>query len=256
MRILFRLLFLISFCGLVILFLGFFGEKSLNRLISYITQKSRYTSVTIIEGWNRQEIARALKEKGVFLDEKDFLNKTADLEGYLFPDTYLFLRGSTPQEVIETLTKNFQKKTKDLNPSKEEIILASILEREAKNFEEKRIIAGIYLKRKAMGIPLQADPTVQYAKYVDLGLAPIIDGKANYWAPITQSDYYSVKSEYNTYLHKGWPKGPICNPGLESIKAAISPKETDYLYFFHRDGQIYFSKTLEEHQEKQKLYSK
>jgi len=255
-RLFLRSLFIISVVSAVILLSAFFGAKFLNKALSYVSQKSRSVSLTIIEGWNRQEIARALKEKGILLDEEDFLNLTVDLEGYLFPDTYVFLRNSQPKEVVEVLTKNFQKRTKELNPSREDIILASILERESKSFEEKRIIAGIYLKRQKAGMPLQADPTVQYAKYVDLGKAPLVEGRVNYWAPISQSDYYSVQSPYNTYLNKGLPKGAICNPGLESIKAALDPKETDYLYFFHSKEQIYFSKTLDEHQQKQRLYLK
>lgn len=190
--------------------------------------------VTIPEGWRLTQIDKYLAEKGV-ISAGELEKIASSNEGYLFPDTYRFLPKIPAAEVRQTMLDNFQKKTVGLNPTRENIILASIVEREAKFDEDRAKIAGVYLNRLEKGMKLEADPTVQYAK--------------GSWDPIKTSDYRSVISAYNTYLNIGLPSGPICNPGLESIKAVLNPEKNGYFYFFHKkDGHAVFSATLEEHE--------
>jgi UPF0755 protein len=112
------------------------------------------------------------------------------------------------------------------------LVVASIVEREAADDADRPQIAAVYENRLKQNMPMDADPTIQYA----LGS----------WDPITASDYQSVQSPYNTYLHTGLPPGPISNPGLKSIQAAITPANTTYLYFFSAKGQLYLSNTYQE----------
>ncbi|MCD5396196.1 MAG: endolytic transglycosylase MltG [Candidatus Pacebacteria bacterium] len=215
--------------------------------------------ITIIEGWNLKEIANYLEEKNLcqkeefflvvnkdFSQEFEFLKdkpKNLNLEGYLFPDTYLVKRTATCEEIIRTFLKNFDKK---LTPKlKEEIkrqnktifeivTMASLLEKEVKTKEEKELVAGILWKRLKVGMPLQVDATITY-----------ITGKKT--IKITY-DELKIDSPYNTYKYLGLPLGPISNPGMESILSAIYPKDSDYWYYLTtKDGKAIFSKTLKEH---------
>lgn len=187
---------------------------------------------TIPEGWRREQIAQKLADEGI-IDANIFLANTKDLEGYLFPDTYQFGLENTPEEVTKKFTDNFKAQTSGLNITKERLILASIIEREAKHDEDRANIAGVYQNRLDLGMNLGADPTIQYAK--------------GDWNTLTKSDFV-LDSPYNTYIYEGLPPTPICNPGIESIKAAINPAQHDYYYFINlADGTTIFSKTLEEH---------
>jgi UPF0755 protein len=136
-------------------------------------------------------------------------------------------------DLIKLMRDNFDKRTKDLKITPETVILASIVEREAKDDAERGAIAQVYINRLAKGMKLEADPTIQYAK--------------GNWKAVLLSEYRSVISPYNTYLNDGLPPGAICNPGLKSIEAVIDPTPHDYLYFFHAKGETFFSKTYEEH---------
>ena len=131
------------------------------------------------------------------------------------------------------------------------VTLASIVEREARLAEERPIIAAIFLKRLRQGMPLEADPTVQYA----LGSDPQSVAAYGYWKKdLTQRDL-EVDSPYNTYRRTGLPPGPIANPGLDAITAVIRPAQTNYLYFVAKeDGSHAFAETLEEHLRNIELY--
>lgn len=192
--------------------------------------------ITIPEGWRVTQIDEFLSQKEIIKAGELIKIASAD-EGYLFPDTYR-LMPNTPAEKIRTeMIENFNKKTASSNISRETIILASIVEREAKFDEDRPKIAGVYLNRLAQNMKLEADPTIQYAK--------------GSWDPITIADYHNVNSPYNTYLFTGLPPGPICNPGLKSIEAVLRPEQNGYFYFFHTtDGHAVFSATLEEHEAK------
>jgi len=194
--------------------------------------------ITIPEGWRVTQIDKLLSDKKIINAGELTLFALSD-EGYLFPDTYRFLPSSEASQIRQEMIDNFNKKVASLKPSRDTIILASIVEREAKFDEDRPKIAAVYLNRLAKGMKLEADPTVQYAK--------------GSWDEIKVSDYRSVKSPYNTYLYAGLPPGPICNPGLKSIEAVLYPDKNDYLYFFHKsDGHAVYSATIEEHEVKLK----
>lgn len=195
--------------------------------------------ITIPEGWRITQIAQYLADKKI-VKYDDFMNLAKDKEGYLFPDTYRISIDSTVVDIIKKMQDDFNIRTIGLGLTSDKLVLASIIEREAKNDAERAKIAGVYQNRLDNDIKLQADPTVQYAK--------------GDWEAPTVSDYTNVRSDYNTYLNKGLPPGPICNPGLASIKAAINPEQHDYFYFFHIDEKTIFSKSEEEHNANKEKY--
>lgn len=189
--------------------------------------------VTIPEGWRVTQIDDLLTQKHI-IKKGDFTTLAKNQEGYLFPDTYHIPLNTSAQKIIEIMSANFKHKTTGLKISASTIILASIIEREAKFDADRPIIASVYLNRIFQSMRLQADPTIQYAK--------------GSWAPITRNDYQNFASPYNTYLVDGYPPTPICNPGLKSIEAAANPAQTDYLFFFSdKQGHAIFSKNLAEH---------
>ena len=230
-----------------------YNTKDLFVLFGNESKKEK--KLTIPEGWSKEQIAEKIVDYG--LDKTKFLALTSSDEGKLFPDTYFIGEKTTEEDLIKRMKENYLQKVSKLTVVDASLILASIVEREAKNDNERSLIAGIYQNRLNIGMALEADPTVQYAKYTDLGLAPIENGKHDYWAPITATDYKGVKSSYNTYLHSGLPPGPICNPGIKSITATVNPAKTDDFYFFHtKSGQIITSGTLDEHNANKTKYLK
>lgn len=220
--------------------------------------------VTIPEGYVLKEVAEEFEKKEL-MDQETFwkLIKSYDLkdcpymkdapdnehrmEGIFYPETYFFEVGSTPEEVFDTIVGHFNKIWKELPENKsglsdyDTLILASMIEKEAKNDKERPTIASVYLNRLDLDMPMQCDATILYAM-------PERKTQLRY------SDY-KYKSIYNTYLHRGLPPTPICNPGVESLKAARQPDDTDYLYYLwdkeEKDGHI-FSKTYKEHLKYQK----
>lgn len=220
-------------------------------LQTFETGKERTVILRIPEGWRREQIARALAE--LRFDSTQFLALTKDKEGYLFPDTYFVETDASIASIIEKLTSNFERRVQQLQPTREQLILASIVEREAKTDTERSLIAGIYSNRLKIGMKLDADPTVQYGKETNL----LDQGKTvdTFWRSITVSDYSGVISPYNTYLNPGLPPGPIANPGAKSIEAAINPASTNAYYFFHTaDGEIVTSRTMDEHNANKRKY--
>lgn len=213
--------------------------------------------VTFPEGIRVEEMAQIIENKlKTATNDKYQFNKEAFIqrskEGFMFPDTYLIAKDATAQDIINRMQLTFEQKVdkktlvlgqnNDLNAD-DLITLASLIEREAKTNEERPVIAGILINRLKEGIPLQVDATIQYAKGYDAA-------QNNWWSPVTVSDYQLVKSIFNTYLHVGLPPAPICNPGLDSIRAAASPAQTDYLYYLHdSQGKIHYAKTAQEHQD-------
>ncbi|HEX3044413.1 MAG TPA: endolytic transglycosylase MltG [Bacillota bacterium] len=211
--------------------------------------------VTIPEGLNLKELTNLLAEKEL-VDPKRFLAKLNDLpfinkvldgfavsgssEGYLFPDTYNFVLPVSEEKIIETMLRRFKevftRNFPDVPESKRKqiVILASIVEEEAKKNEERPIIAGVFYNRLQNGDRLWSCATVQYA----LGTHK----KKLYYKDL------KVNSPYNTYLHDGLPPGPIASPGLASLKATVFPAKVSYSYFVAKpDGTHVFSKTLPEH---------
>ena len=169
-----------------------------------------------------------------------------DLEGYLFPDTYVVTRSTPARTIVDLMVGQFRKnftpdmreKARKLDLSVQQAVtLASIVEKESGVEDEGPTIASVYLNRLKRGMRLQADPTVIYALKRD--------GK---WSGTLYRSDYNYSSPYNTYANDGLPPGPICNPGLTALKAAVSPAKTDYLYFVaDASGGHRFSRTFEEH---------
>lgn len=230
--------------------------------IAYIlTHGSLDIWLTFPEGWRREEFARRLASNLIEFDGQEFLELTEGKEGYLFPDTYLITKEATSSVVVESFTRNFDKKfspefevvAKARRLTKKQVIIfASIVEREARQDEDRSLIAGILLKRWRKGWHLQADATVQYAlATVTCHLQP---EDCNWWASVRKTDL-QIDSPYNTYKYPGLPPTPICNPGLASIKAVIDPKESDYwFYLADSSGTVHYAKTNEEHEENIKKY--
>ncbi len=249
--------FLIAFFFVMLLgaVASFAGYRYLERIrdereLAARLLKKQDIQVTIIEGKRREEIAIQLDLAGI-CSAADFLGASRSLEGRLFPDTYRFFPNTPADEVVAKMTAEFQSKTAGLGLTSNDIILASIIEREAANDDQRALIAGVYTNRLKRGMRLEADPTVQYAKDSSTLLSDDIDSTFKFWQPITQAEYQKVVSPYNTYTVVGLPPGPIANPGLKSLQAAHSPASHDYYFFINKNGQLLLSKTLAEHQSKQ-----
>lgn len=247
------------------------------------------TTITMIEGWNLRDIGSYFEGKGMFMAEelfelvgfplidyskvtdlpppKDFsgeLNflrdkpKNIGLEGYLFPDTYYINEQRTEnneqklENIVRKMLTNFgEKLTPDLkkeitnqNKSIFEIVtMASLIEKEVRTFEDKKNVSGVLWKRLENSIPLQVDATIGY-----------ITGKKT--TKILRKEL-QIDSLYNTYKYQGLPLGPISNPGMESIIAAIYPQDSQYFYYLSTpEGETIFSRTLEEHNTAKAKYLK
>jgi UPF0755 protein len=198
--------------------------------------------VTIPEGLNSFEIARLLKKSLGEFDEQAFARSAAKEEGHLFPETYFFLPGTPAQSIIDAMTAEYRTR---IQPYEGEIIasgrsvdeiitMASVIEKEARKFETMKIVSGILWERIQRGMPLQVDAVFGY-----------ILGKSGY-APSFAD--LKIESPYNTYINRGLPPGPIANPGINSIEAALRPTKTAYIYYLTgRDGKMYYAKTFEQH---------
>ncbi len=207
--------------------------------------------ITFPEGITIEEIAIMCEKSLPLCNKGNFLRLAANKEGYLFPDTYSFLQSDNETDVIDSMSRNFLKKTGTISkkiitfgkPLDEIIIMASIIEKEGSNAENRKMISSILWKRISINMPLQVDATLGYA--FDRGSFEL-----------TKADLKS-DSPYNTYKFKGLPKTPICNPGLESIEAAVSPEKTSYLYYLtDKNGGFHYSKTFEEHVRNKSIYFK
>lgn len=216
--------------------------------------------VTIPEGFTIEQIAALLQDKGV-ISKEEFIksvkeynppsyvktdsNRKYSLEGYLFPDTYEFIKGMKGKDIIEKMNSNFGLVIKDVEKKsgkelKSEdidniIIMASIVEKEAEKGTERPIVASVFYNRLKIKMQLQSCATVEYA----LGVHKTV---------YTYDDL-AVKSPYNTYIEKALPVGPVCNPGKDSILAAVAPAKSDHLYFvskFDGSGTHFFTRNYNE----------
>ena len=212
-----------------------------------LTHGSLDVWITLLEGWRVEEIALKLAQE-LAIPEAEFLKVAR--EGYMFPDTYLLPRDATASGVVAVFEKNFADRvTAEIRQSIEDqdltfaegVILASIVEREGQTESDRPVIAGILLNRIHLGMPLQADATLQYA----LGYQP---AEKSWWKKTLYNEDKEVNSPFNTYAHVGLPPAPISNPGLAALTAVASPTETDYLYYLHDgDGVAHYAATLDEH---------
>ncbi len=230
-------------------------SMSVSEIITELTQGSVDKKVTLIEGWRVEQMADELNKK-LGIEKKDFITQAKEYEGYLFPDTYFFNPKVTTADIILTLRNTFNKRFSDELKQKirskglseeEGVILASLIEREARSQKVRTEVAGVLLNRLDQGMKLDIDATVQYAK--DTQSLQINPNFNKFWQPITQAEYSSIKSPFNTYLNPGLPPSPIANPSLSSFEAiANADTASPYLFYFHdAQGNSYYAKTLEEH---------
>lgn len=261
------------------------GSYSLNRAMN-VTEifgkirngKTNPNKITIVEGQTTKDIGERLEKKDwcstedfynvvgypnsqngngnfeltlSFEEEYEFLKSKPDnasLEGFLFPDTYYLNKQDGPKVLTKKMLDNFKEKFNSLNADTDRTVfeivtMASLIEKEVKTLKDKKIVSGILWKRFKNGLPIQVDATISY-----------ITGEDTTDVSINETE---INSPYNTYKYRGLPKGPICNPGLESIEAALNPISTDYWYYLSvpsgkcpkcSEGGTYFSETLQQHQ--------
>ena len=220
--------------------------------------------ITFLEGWNMNQVAKHLSKELDFnysevlklLSNEEFIRdlqvNSSTLEGYLFPETYYFFEGVNKTSVIKRLVKEHKKFWNDANLLKADSLgftpyeittLASIIEGEAIYDSERSIISAVYHNRLKIGMKLQADPTVQYI--IDDGPRRLLNKDLK------------IKSPYNTYIYQGLPPGPINSPGEQSLIAALSPQDNDYLYFVAKgDGYHTFSRNEKEHERAKRAFQR
>ncbi len=220
---------------------------------------SRENKVTIQEGLTLKEISQKLEQANIvsaaafeerakvedFRQDFSFLKDVPDgpLEGYLFPDTYKFYKNASVDDVIKKILARFDnqftiaaKETRGLqgHTLHEVVTMASIIEREVRSVEDRKIVSGILWSRIEENVAIAADATIRYI--------------LNNWSSPLTIDDLKISSPYNSRTNLGLPPRPIGNPGLEALKAAMDPKDTDYFYYLSsKDGKTIFSKTLDEH---------
>lgn len=244
----------------------FFPGTNINsvvkELIAINVEEDRFT---IIEGWTLKDIAKYLENKKLIKQGADldvgggwnygFLADKpvyANLEGYVYPDTYRILVGAGARGLIKKSLDNFDKKlTPELRAEIkrqgktifEVVTMASIVEKEVRGYEDRRIVADLFWRRIKIGMPLGADSTINY-----------ITGSGR-----DRSTYDDLKidSPYNTYKYAGLPRGPICNPSIEAIRAVIYPAANNYLYFLtDKDGAVHYARNSAEHNANRAKYLK
>jgi len=242
------------------------SSMSLSEIYDKLISGSQDFKVTIPEGKTAKETAAIIKRRLDAFDDQRFLALVSDqnfirklglsipsLEGYLYPDTYFFAPGMKEEDIIRTMVQNFisraeenlrgleKTETSDTLSFHEHVIMASLIEREARLDAERPLIASVIFNRLKKGMRLEIDATVNYA----LGE----------WGRRLTYDDLKTSSPYNTYLHSGLPPGPICNPRIESLVATFRPARTDYLYYVYKgDGSHAFATTYEEHLANIRLY--
>jgi UPF0755 protein len=219
--------------------------------------------VTFPEGWTLVKMGERLEANGIVTKEEflkaaqkkydyDFLEgkpSNVDLEGFLYPDTYIFEKNITPDGVVQKMLNNFDKRLTSeirLKAEKSEmsiyeiITLASIVEREVAKPDDRKLVASVFLNRLEIKMALESCATIQYITG---------ENKKQFTYAETR-----ISSPYNTYTNRGLPPGPIGSPSIDSIVAVLEPQESDYLYFLSADGTTYFSKTFGEHEAKKAKY--
>lgn len=223
-------------------------------LAQHMTQGTEDVWITIREGLRATEIGELLEQKLDQFDASspDFTEICLENEGFLFPETYLVPREFTPKSMCTFLRAQFDQVMTDTWQTEIQrqgwtqrriVTLASIIEREARNPQDMKVVSGILRNRLDMGKALQVDATLQYAKGYN-------EAQQTWWSPPTSADK-EVNSPYNTYKNTGLPPGPISNPGKNALEAAIFPTESEYLYYIsNSDGsEMHYARTYEEHQQ-------
>ncbi len=205
--------------------------------------------ITFPEGVTVREVAIKIEDAFPGINKKDFIAEAQKYEGYLFPDTYLLPPSSDAASIVSLMRANFDTKiatlTNEIAASgrslSDIVIMASLLEKEARTTESRRMVAGILFNRLKIDMPLQVDAVFGYIFNRDTYSPSYADLKVN--------------SLYNTYIHRGLPPGPIANPGLDSLQAVLRPAKTNYLYYLTgKDNLMHYATTYADHQANQKRY--
>ena len=204
-----------------------------------VSGRTASITITVPEGFTQRQIEERL----------GFVLPGENLEGFLFPDTYQFSFNVSGEEAVKKMRDNFERKLRqELREEIEKqgktifeiITMASLIEKEVRTIEDKKLVSGILWKRLGINMPLQVDATIAY----------ILEGEKWSFDQMRREIGVArnIDSPYNTYIYRGLPLGPICNPGIESIEAAVYPQETQYWYYLSTpQGETIFSRTLEEH---------
>lgn len=242
----------------------FSGPMNTPRVLDKLIRGEVVThSLTLIEGLTLDEAAQAIADAG-FGELETLRREMADparireldaaaenLEGYLYPETYHFAKGTTEAEIVDTLVATFKRRAEDqvlpllaetpdlpgLDGLRDVVTLASIVEKETQRDDERELVAGVYRNRLRIGMGLYADPTLIYGKKIE-----------GTWDGNLRRVDLRTDGPYNTYMRPGLPPSPICSPSVASMVAALRPAETKYLYFVSRnDGTHVFAETKREH---------
>lgn len=228
------------------------GEYSLSPAFSMrqIIEKLDHGSADVVikfqSGTRAEEYAKILKSNFKSYTS-DWAVRLRENEGFLYPDTYSIPKNTTIDNIITILTDNFYKKAASLGLSKNSlrlsraVIIASLLEREGKTLQDKKMIASVIENRLVANMPLQIDAAVQYAIGYD-------EGEKTWWKKGLTIDDLKVASPFNLYTNSGLPPRPIANPGFNALSAAVNPAKSDYLFYVSdKNGKLYFAKTAVEH---------
>lgn len=233
---------------------SFSGNVYLHNVILKTTQGNfgiKQIKITIPEGFTAQEVVNRIEKNFPEIPKSDIENTFLKKEGYIYPETYFFSTKASLTEIENKIMQTgIQKITAIIDPidiqsnqAKRIINIASLVEAEGKNKQERQMIAGVIENRLNKNMPLQLDATLTY-----------LTGKGS--SQLTLNDL-KIDSPYNTYVYKGLPPGPINNPGEESILAAMNPTKNDYIYYLHdKNGNIYYAKTFNEHVQNKNKYLK
>lgn len=236
-------------------------DMNVHDIAQALTQEASVIRVTVKEGWRAGEIGDYLTETLPNFSNSDpeFQTECLAYEGFLFPETYFVSPQFTTKQMCTLMREQYGDVfTFDLRnqvaqntglSDEEAVILASIIEREARDPEQMRHVASILLNRLEIGMALQVDATLQYAKGYD-------SNRKTWWPPATPADK-QIDSPYNTYLNPGLPPGPISNPGKNALHAVANPIESNDLFYLHADdGNMYYAETYEQHQQNINRYLK
>jgi len=240
---------------------------SIKKLVEQLQHGTLDNSITFLEGWRIEEFARKASLEFPNIDYNEFISYAKDLEGYLFPDTYIFNSNITAKEMVDHLRGVFDEKTRDLLSdeylskagltAEEAVIFASIVEREAANNDDRAIVAGILIKRWKEGMKLEADATTQYVvankdntcNTQTLACSGKEDFKIIDWwkRDLTLTDL-NVDNPYNTRKNLGIPPKPISSISISALKAVVNHVTSDYYFYINDEsGATHFATTLEEH---------
>lgn len=212
-----------------------------------LTHGNSDVRITFPEGKRAEEVAAILNNHMPGFSGDSTITELKQYEGYLFPDTYYFAKNASLAEIIGIMINNFETKYASINSTtmdkKGIVTIASMIEREAHQDDDRPLVASVIYNRLAIGMKLDIDATVQYA----LGYN---QSQSTWWKKRLSANDLTIDSYFNTYTNPGLPPAPIANPGLASLQAAANPTDTDYLYYFtDKNGINHYARTLAEQNE-------